>query len=301
MNMTREVRADENVLCEKLCARFGERGVNSPAVKQKVSIHEAREKMERDAKESRRRRAESRVTPGFTSAKRRIPGYEYKRGVRNSFEAETHDFVPDGGKYGLAFAKGYKIRLRAARFDKDEYERRHPSSKQEKPVVPKTRKESPSLGSIMREKITSFFALGKNAPAEGERFVKRAPLPKGAVAAILLCTVLLLVMIYTYSSYTQTVTEGKALREQRTELLVEHGRLENMLSLRDNMAEVEEYAVNDLGMVKSSLVETRTVSIAGGERIEVVKAEEEDGNGGFLSDILSAMGSNWGRIMDYLG
>ncbi|MBR0302513.1 MAG: hypothetical protein IJQ80_01540 [Clostridia bacterium] len=300
MTMTREVRADGNVLCEKLCARFGERGVNSPALRQKVSLHKAHEKMVSDAKEARRRSEQSRPAPGFTSAKQRLSGREYRRGADSSFD-EGRVFIPDGGRYGLAFAKGYNIRLRAARFNKEEYERRNPTARPAKPAAPKERKASPSLGSIMREKIASLFTLGRNSANDGERFVKRSPVPKGAVAAILLCTALLLVMIYTYSTYTQTVSEGKALREERAELMVEHGKLENMLSLRDNISEIEDYAVNDLGMVKSSLVETRTVSIAGGERIEVVKAEETGEENNIFSDILSAMGSNWERIMDYLG
>lgn len=301
--MTRNA-AGENILCARLAARFEKRGVNNPAVIRKVSLHKANELAKKQAESSGKAAKSKRVTPGFASAKLRIAGREYRRSGYESFEAECHEFIPDGGNFGLAFAKGCRIREKAARFNEAAYERRHPS------VVARARAEEEkskkasrkTLSEAVKEKFSSAFANKADKRAEeGERFVKRSGLPRGVVAAIMLCTVLVLVVVYTYSSYTQVVTDGKRLKEEKMELLAERDHLKNLIELRDDLRDIEDYATNTIGMVKSDLVETRYVSIAGGERIEVIRGEESGESGGFFSNILSAMGSNWDRLLDYIG
>lgn len=239
----------------------------------------------------------SHIEPGFTSAKRRIAGREYERRAYESFEAEKHFFVPDGGKFGLAFEKGAAIRRRAASFNVEAYERRHPKS--EKAEKNKKAEAKRSFSTVLSEKLSAALPRRSDAaPESNERFVKRSPLPKGAVVAVLICTVLLMVVLYTYSSYTQVVADGKALQAERTTLINERSRLVNMLEMRDDVREIEDYATNTIGMVKSDLVETRHVSIAGGERIEVIRAEGTEEDGGLFSTILSAMGTNWQGLFD---
>ncbi|MBQ7669906.1 MAG: hypothetical protein IJS45_04195 [Clostridia bacterium] len=290
-----------NELCEKLRARFENRGINNPQVKNKISLHKEHTKAMRSARARREAMEEkyraSRIEPGFTSAKRRIPGREYERRAYESFEAEKHYFVPDGGNFGLAFEKGAAIRRRAAAFNVEAYERRHPKNE----TVKETKKEpsKKTFASVLSEKISaSLPRKSDGAPESNERYVRKSPLPKGVVAAVLICTVLLMVVLYTYSSYTQVVADGKALQAERTELLSERSRLVNMLEMRDDVREIEDYATNTIGMVKSDLVETRHVSIAGGERIEVIRAEGTEEEGGLFSTIMSAMGTNWQGLFD---
>ncbi len=293
-----------DMLCEKLRARFEYRGVNNPAVKNRVSLQKENEKKRKIAIAENEKRAkeyrDSRIEPGFTSAKQRLPGREYSRRVIDSFEAERHDFIPDGGRFGLAFEKGAAIRSRAEAFNVKAYERRNPS------VVKRSKKEAAktapkkSFKSVMGEKIASLMPKREDTkPEDGERVIKRNPIPKGVVAGILVCTVLVMIVIYTFATYTQVVSDGKALENERTALMVERGRLINLLEVRDDVREIEDYATNTIGMVKSDLVESRYVSIAGGERIEVIKADEPE-EGGFFSNILSAMGTNWDKLLEYL-
>lgn len=300
--MTREIN-EQNMVCERLRARFEYRGVNNPAVQSKVSLRKEKETYDKWVREQKKKRAKeaanSRVAPGFTSAKQRLAGGDYRRHFSESFDAERHEFIPDGGRFGLAFEKGARIRARAAAFDPVMYERRHPAVAAKKNVPVKRTKKERSFASVVGEKIKASLPKKSDiTPDEGERVVKRSPIPRGVVAGILLCTVLVMVVIYTFSTYTQVVSDGKELEAERVELMAEKSRLTNLLEVRDDVREIEDYATNTIGMVKSDLVETRHVSIAGGERIEVIRADEQQESGGFFSNILSAMGSGIEGLFD---
>ena len=293
------------VLCERLKARFENRGVNNPDVQSRVSLMKEKEKVDRRIRaqrEAKKKSAPKKIEPGFTSAKRRLSGSEYRRHVYDSFDAEEHFFVPDNGRFGLAYEKARVIRRRAASFDRRAYEVRHPGAVKivKKPKV-EVKASRRSFKEVMGERIASMIPTRPESAREaGEKIVKRSPIPKGAVAAILLCTLLLLAVLYTYSSYTQIVADGKALQAEKVELLEEKSRLSGLLEVRDDVREIESYATNTIGMVKSDLVETRHISIAGGERVEVIRANGGEEQGGLFSTVLSAVSTNWERLMDYL-
>ncbi len=291
-----------NSLCERLSVRFANRGIKNPDVIERVSRENEKRYASKTANVNHK--ANARVArrtilePGFTSAKMRMPGRAYRRLPKDAFAETDGSYVSDGGRFGAAFVMGAQIRKRAERFDPAAYERRRrlaPSpAKAEK-------KHKRSLGAAMKEELKKKLKdRTSDIDTGSEKVVKRSPLPKGLIAAILLCTVMLLVVVYTYSSYAQVTSEGTALQARKTELLVERDRLHNMLELRDDIREIEDYAVNNIGMVKSDLVETRYVSIAGGERIEVIRSDEPEEDGGIFSTLLTAMGGSWERLLEYL-
>ena len=296
--------ANNTALCEKLSARFERRGVKNPNVIMKVSLEKerARREREREAQKASAKPAAKKIEPGFTSAKKRLSGRDYKRHSCDSFAAEQHDFVPDGGNFGLAFEKGTRIRARAAAFNPAAYERRNPEAarRERKQNSNITKVEKTPFKEVLKDRWRAMLpnrADVKAAP--NERIVRKTSIPKGIVASILLCTVLLMFVLYTYSSYTEAVTEGKKLQNEQVSLLLERDKLVNLLELRDDVRDIEDYAVNTLGMVKSDLVENRYVKIAGGERIEVISADEPEEGGGFFATILSVMGTNWERLLEY--
>ena len=296
--------ASNNSLYERLSARFEHRGVKNPAVIRNVSLEKERVRSER-ANDNRKKDVKARdrkIEPGFTSAKKRLIGRDYRRHDYESFAPEKHDFVPDGGTFERAFKTGTRIRARAAAFNPAAYERRNPEAvrRERKQNHNITKVEKTPFKEVLKDRFKAIVPRRADVKAApDERIVKRASIPKGIVASILLCTVLLMFVLYTYASYTEAVTEGKKLQNERVVLLLERERLENLLELRDDVRDIEDYAVNTLGMVKSDLVETRYVKIAGGERIEVVKADEPEEGGGFFATILSVMGTNWERLMEY--
>ncbi|MBR6051264.1 MAG: hypothetical protein IKP68_08700, partial [Clostridia bacterium] len=146
-----------DALCERLKARFENRGVNNPDVQNRVSLMKEREKTERRIRAQReieKKNAPKKIAPGFTSAKRRLPGAEYRRRVYDSFDAEEHIFVPDNGHFGLAYEKAKGIRRRAASFDRRAYEARHPGVVKSvaKPEV-KVKASRKPFKEVMRERI----------------------------------------------------------------------------------------------------------------------------------------------------
>lgn len=73
----------------------------------------------------------------------------------------------------------------------------------------------------------------------------------------------------------------------------------NLIGVKDDIREIEEYALNEIGMVKSDYVQSATVSVAGGEHIDVIDAgEAEDAN--FFSTLLSAMSGRLDALKDYI-
>ncbi len=295
--------AGSNVLCDRLAAKFEHRGVKNPGVIMKVSLEKERARAERSrALQKKTPEAPKKIEPGFTSAKKRLSGRDYRRRSFDSFEAESRDFIPDGGNFGLAFEKGKRIRQRAAMFNPAAYERRNPEAvkREKKQNSNITKEEKTPFKEVLTERLKSMLPRRSDVKAApNERIIKKTSIPKGIVASILLCTVLLMFVLYTYASYTEAVTEGKKLQNEKVSLLLERDKLVNLLELRDDVSDIEDYAVNTLGMVKSDLVENRYVKIAGGERIEVVRADEPEEGGGFFATILSVMGTNWERLLEY--
>ncbi|MBR6917279.1 MAG: hypothetical protein IKN38_03760 [Clostridia bacterium] len=302
--MTRNYSTNENSLCEVLKQNFENRGVNNPNVINKVSLYKEKQLMQRRA-EARRELAEKnakasdKVTPGLISAKHRMPGREYRRPRIDSFRYENDGFIAEGG-LAETYERASSIRERASKFDPAAYERRRHIVKEAKDRKAEPKKKK-SFGEVLSQKLYEKRLERAEASRESfEKVVKKKSIPKGLVASILVCTLLLMVVLYTYSTYTETVARGKALQNEKIELQLERDRVQSLYELRDDVREIEDYAVNTIGMVKSDLVETRYVSIAGGERIEVIRAEEPEEGEGFFSTFLSAIGTNWERLMDYI-
>lgn len=203
--------------------------------------------------------------------------------------------VPLSGEpYGTAYAIGSSIRYKAARFNKKAYERRHGVT------VKKTEKKKTSFFKMVGHGIASFFAPDDALEGITEKKIKRKPFPKGLVFGVVLCTVMLFVVIGTYSGYFEATREVASLKETQSTLLEERDKLSNMLSVRDDIREIEKYAVDEIGMVKSDYIETRHVSIAGGERIEIIKNGEDEASEGTFSTMLSAMGGNFQKLLEYI-
>lgn len=294
--MTYHGMTDEE-LCIKLSGKYRNRVASACANAEKTCEDISRRKAQAYA-ENRRRlgmakaakaKADKRI-PGFTSAK--------KAAHEPSFE----NFVPDG-KYSYAFAKAAKVRAMASQNIRHDYGAQSYGYadvfKQEQgtAALKKTHKA--------KARLSIFGLLGyifeKDEAEKNETRVKTIPVSKSLVLSVILCTVMLMVVLFTYSSYTQVSTDVEILKAEKQELLAEREHLQSLLAVRDDIREIEDYATNVIGMVKSDYVETRYVSVADGERIEVLSAEDsEETAGNLFSTLLSAMGGNWERVLEYI-
>lgn len=158
-------------------------------------------------------------------------------------------------------------------------------------------KEKKSFSSAFSEYV---YDLVKKDDDENEgKVVHNSVFSLRFIACIVFVTVAFMLVLSANSAYSRELAEVKELRDEQTVLLAEKDRLVNLLSIKDDIREIEDYAVNEIGMVKSDYVEARTVSVAGGEHIDVINADVEE-NANIFSTLLSALGSNLETIKDYV-
>lgn len=226
--------------------------------------------------------------PGFTSAK--------KAAHEPSFENYAAD-----GTFSYARAKAAGIRAYAASHAHYGYGAQSYGYERAERSDATVGRKNPNAKARLSfvEYIVRMFS--KDANELNEKKVSSVPMSKSFIASVLLCTVMLMVVLFTYSSYTQLNNNVELLENEKQTLIAEQEQLESLLAVRDDIREIEDYATNVIGMVKSDYVETRYVSVADGERIEVISAQDEEEDAGNLfSTLLSAMGGNWERVLEYI-
>ncbi len=98
----------------------------------------------------------------------------------------------------------------------------------------------------------------------------RVPLPMAIIAVSFICTVLFMYIIF---NMVQISDRGRAINSMKSELsaLEEEIRdLEKELEEKNDIGYIEEYAVNELGMVKSDQLARHYVNIENEDKIELV-------------------------------
>lgn len=293
---------DNNQLCEKLQYKFRNRGINGLFSAAQPSTHYTGQPAGASAAFSGHRaqsaqRAQNTQNTGKAQSARsgqRTQNIHNVRGAQNpqnARNAQPSSFASDG-KYGAAYARAARIRDYSECFNAAAYERRRGIHGEKRIKIKK------SFGETVRKGFSSFFS--REETDFSERQVKSTPIPKGFIAALALCTVLLMVVLNTFSAYSEISSEVKQLKKEQTELMQERDKASNLLSVRDDIRDIETYATENIGMVKSDYVETRHVSVAGGERIEIISNTEEEAPTGIFSTMLSAMGSYREKLLEYI-
>ena len=135
---------------------------------------------------------------------------------------------------------------------------------------------------------------------KAETRIKHSPFPLGLVATIAVVTILFMAMIFSFAEVYQLKREialEKITTEDYQETL--YG-LQNELNDKETSGNIEQIAVEDYGMVKSSQVETKYVSVKGGEKVELSNEAGSDGDYNVFSTVLSALGSRVDNLLDYI-
>jgi len=149
-----------------------------------------------------------------------------------------------------------------------------------------------------------FVKMLKTKMTAHDEVEVRAPFPFAAVTMLSVFTVMLLVLLFSFAQNYELTSEISTLQNDARALQQLEKDLSVQLEERDDIRVIENIAVNELGMVKNDLVESRFVSVSGGDRIELNenRPEEENANkkSGFFSTMLSAIGENFDRLMEYI-
>ena len=132
----------------------------------------------------------------------------------------------------------------------------------------------------------------------------RQPFPAAAVTLLTMFTLMIMVLVFSFSQNYELSCEISALQNEARMLAQTERDLQVQLEERDDIRVIENIAVNELGMVKNDLVESRFVSISGGDRIELTEENETEKEtkrtAGIFSTMLSAIGENFERLMEYI-
>jgi len=294
---TRVTTAAENPLCDRLKARFDGRGFQNaktgtftavrketPAQKRAAAIanpfEETAQFVRGDARVNNKATAETqkfeKVTRGAdtAAAKRRIAAYE----MSTPFAS---------GAYAAAYARAADIRARAA----DGSEARKSA---ERSAARAKKAKKPILFSI------SWFK-GILAGDDEEVVVKKAPVSASVVIGIILFCVVVMMIIFSFAQISEFKKEISALESQKAVLAGEIDQLAISIDQKNDIRVIEQVATEELGMVKSNKVESKYISVAEGDRIELPEQTASSAaQYGIFSTMMSSVQSNWNRLMEYI-
>ncbi len=139
------------------------------------------------------------------------------------------------------------------------------------PVVGMKGSKPSSLRAVRNPKIVTI------------RKKEKSPFPTSVVFTSIIVTVLFLFMMMNYAEIDKYNSEIGRLEARITKLKNEEHDLGIRLDKKDNLVYIEEYATNELGMVKAETLPREYVSLLPPDRSEIIKYEDgEEGGFGFL-------------------
>lgn len=297
MSNTRATTTAENPLCDRLKARFESRGVAGAktgtftAVREKTAaqkraeavanpFEETAQFVRSDVKVKAKAAAETvkfekvKSSVDTAAAKRRVAAYE----MSTPFAS---------GAYAQAYARAAEIRARAA----DGSEARKSAERRAERMAKAKR---PALFSLAWFK--EAFATD-----EEEVAVKKAPVSVSVVFGIILFCVVVMMIIFSFAQISEFKKEISALENQKAALVGEIDQLALSIDQKNDIRKIEQIATEEIGMVKSNRVESKYISVAEGDRIEIPESISGSGEEyGIFSAMLSSVQSNWNRLMEYI-
>ena len=132
-----------------------------------------------------------------------------------------------------------------------------------------------------------------------EHRTKRTPVPFATCALLAICTIMVMVVVYSFSQIHEYSSLINSYKSQQKELARQAADLEIALEERDDIRAIEKAATENIGMVSSDVVQSKFVSVATPDRVEVVESGEDSGGG--FSSLLSILGEKLGWVGDYFG
>lgn len=301
-----------NTLCDKLKAEFGERTA--------VSLELGREANARRAERATKARNASSVASenrdamnrsrSHMSNVREFEGSKAARGQRSvnaqsrpvaqrrpnimrdtvvhKMERPHTDKTPleiSVATFATAYRRGERVREYVAA------ERRKPHAR--RPASSKAEKKSTVVALVNKLRA---FVFGEKRRAEVK--VKRSPFPIGMIALIAVCTVMVMVMMNSFTQLYEYRSSISKLESQQASLRAEQTKLVGLVEAKEDIRAIEKMATEELGMVSSDLVKSEFVSLSSEDRVEMKNTSSQSESGAF-STLLSAIGENLGSVSEY--
>ncbi|MHB1151545.1 MAG: FtsB family cell division protein [Eubacteriales bacterium] len=127
------------------------------------------------------------------------------------------------------------------------------------------------------------------------------PLPTAIIFMSVICTVLFMYIIFNMVQISEQGREINAMKSELSALDAEKKDYEKELEAKNDLRYIEEYALNELGMVKSDQLARQYVNIESEDKIEVMA---EISSGTVYQDGLSALvksaGTKLSELWEYI-
>lgn len=157
-----------------------------------------------------------------------------------------------------------------------------PRPKTAKPVsparktAPLSKRESKRMAHRRAVREPKFITVRKERK-------ERKPFPLGIVMVLALITALFLFMMMNYAEIDQYNGEIRDLQNTLAKLQNEQKKLEVRLENKDDRAAFEQFAVEELGMVKADTLDKYIVTLTPEDKTEIMEYEDEEDSGfGYL-------------------
>ncbi len=178
------------------------------------------------------------------------------------------------------------------------------------PAAARPAAQKPAVRSVADTRVESrrsrsAAAAARTAKAETpmtEVKVARAPFPFTAVMMLSIFTLMIMVLVYSFAQNYELSSEINTLEAQQRALAEQEKELNLRLEERNDIRLIEDIAVNEIGMVKDDFVESRFVTVSGGNRVVMAAQEEEEARvqDGVFATMLSAIGENFAKLREYI-
>ena len=126
--------------------------------------------------------------------------------------------------------------------------------------------------------------------------LKRGSFPVALIALTLIAVLIIFTIVESFAKVYQTSSEIARMKAELEALKEEAAGLELKLDEKNDIRTIREIAVGELGMAEEDSMQRRFVSVSGGERIEVLEAEEDTTNAGGV--LFSSLGESVARFTE---
>ncbi len=137
-------------------------------------------------------------------------------------------------------------------------------------------------------------------PVADEVKVETPSVSKGIIIAIVLCAVVVMMIIFSFAQISEFKREISQLEAQKGELNEQIQQLALDIDLKNDIRAIEQTATEEIGMVKSNQVQSKYITVGDGERVVVIGDDEKNEDYGVFSTLMSAVSSNWDKLLDYI-
>ena len=276
-----------NPLCDKLRAQYGPRfdvAINRSIVRQQELIREAKRN-------------------GWSRVRRPAPSYKVKNPLRTYEPTPMADrdvkiYDPSAAKVGrdLAMASAGVGASSGRRNHSNGVEMRrgvNAMSHNSAVEVPR-RNVFSSVGNAVGNAL-----FGNNLGRSDEKKIKKNEFPLGVIVAVVICALLFMLVVYCSMQKAIVEDEISKLESKVTALNNTEKALTIQLEMRDDLREIEKYAIETIGMVKKENVQTKYITTVGEEKsVFLDYADEEETKSG--SAILSMFGNKLSEFVEYI-